>query len=315
MTPAPPILQTTSRIPLGSSEVWVSPLGIGTWAWGDRLFWGYGGQYRDEDLQAAFATCLEAGINFFDTAEVYGLGRSEQLLGQFASGQSLVMASKFMPYPWRFAPQSLRDALRHSLQRLGLDCLDLYQIHWPIPLLAIEVWVEALADVVEAGLARAVGVSNYSADQMRRAHAVLQARGIPLASNQVQYSLLHRQPERDGVRQACQELGVTLIAYSPLGMGLLTGKYNPERLPAGPRRWTAATKLAQVKPLLDAMQPIATHHGKSLAQVALNWTIAKGSLPIPGAKNARQAAENAGALGWSLTAEEVGALDQASQDF
>jgi aryl-alcohol dehydrogenase-like predicted oxidoreductase len=208
---------------------------------------------------------------------------------------------------------SLRRALEGSLRRLGVDQVELYQIHWPNPPVSIETWADALAHVIEAGLARQVGVSNYSAGQMRRAFVTLARRGAPLASNQVEYSLLQRAPERNGVMSACAELGVRLIAYSPLGQGLLTGKYTPDNPPPGVRGWSSRDKLARARPLLRLLREIGEAHGdKTPAQVALNWTICKGALPIPGARDARQAEENSGALGWRLSAEEVAALDAAS---
>jgi aryl-alcohol dehydrogenase-like predicted oxidoreductase len=205
-------------------------------------------------------------------------------------------------------------ALRRSLTRLGLPRVDLYQLHFPMGLLSVERRMDALAGTVEAGLARAVGVSNYPATDLRRAHAALARRGIPLASNQVHYSLLHRRPERDGVLAACRELGVTLIAYSPLEMGLLSGKYGPGRPPPGARGLRAgARRLATMQPLLGALRAIGEAHGKTPAQVALNWLIAQGTVPIPGAKSATQARDNAGALGWRLTAEESETLDRLSK--
>ncbi len=304
-------------IPLGSSELRVSPLGVGTWAWGDRLFWGYGrGGYTDADLEAAYQVSREAGINFFDTAEIYGRGRSERLLGQFVrdAGDHVVVASKFFPYPWRWRRGSLPRALRGSLDRLGLDRVDLYQIHWPYPPVPIETWMAGLADAVEAGLARTVGVSNFDPDQTRRAHAALSKRGVSLVSNQVQYSLLHRQPERDGLLALCRDLDVTLIAYSPMAMGVLTGKYAPDNPPPGLRgRRYKRELLEQIQPLVAQLREIGRAHGGATpAQVALNWVICKGAVPIPGAKNARQAEENVGALGWHLADEEVAALDAAS---
>jgi aryl-alcohol dehydrogenase-like predicted oxidoreductase len=305
-------------ITLGSSELRISPLGIGTWAWGDRLFWGYGrGGYTDADLEAAYQVSREAGINFFDTAEIYGRGRSERLLGGFvrAAGDNLVVASKFFPYPWRWRRASLVRALRGSLERLGLDRADLYQIHWPYPPVPIETWLVGLADAVEAGLARTVGVSNFSPDQTRCAHAVLAERGVPLASVQVQYSLLHREPELNGLLDVCGELNVTLIAHSPLAMGVLTGKYRPDNPPPGIRgRRYRRQSLAEIQPLMELLGQIGqAHDAKTPAQVALNWVICKGAVPIPGAKNARQAEENVGALGWRLADEEVAALDAASK--
>jgi len=306
-------------IPLGSTDVRIPPLGIGTWAWGDRLFWGYGHGYTDADLQAAFETSLEAGINFFDTAEIYGRGQSERLLGRFTYeiDKPVVIATKFFPYPWRLRRGSLMRALLGSLERLGMGQVDLYQIHWPFPPVSIETWMTALADAIEAGLTRAVGVSNYNVEQMRRAHAALAQRGIPLASNQVEYSLLRREPERSGLLDACRELNVTLIAYSPLGQGLLTGKYTPENPPPGVRRRRySRERLARVQPLVSLLREIGeTHGGKTPAQVAINWVICKGAVPIPGAKNERQARENIGALGWQLSDEEVMALDEASRDL
>jgi aryl-alcohol dehydrogenase-like predicted oxidoreductase len=291
-------------------------MGLGTWAWGDRVIWGYGNGYTDADLRAAFEASLAAGVNFFDTAEAYGWGRSERLLGQFirAAGRSVVVATKFVPYPWRLRRASLLRALRGSLDRLGMDQVDVYQIHLPLPPVSTEAWMDALADAVEAGLTRAVGVSNYNLTQMERAHAALTQRGVALASNQVEYSLLHRDPERNGVLTACHELGVTLIAYSPLAMGVLTGKYTPDNPMPGLRgRRFNRQRLARVEPLIELLREIGqAHGGKTPAQVALNWTIYKGAVPIAGAKNARQAEQNSGALGWELTADEVAALDAAS---
>jgi aryl-alcohol dehydrogenase-like predicted oxidoreductase len=303
---------------LGATEIEIAPLGIGTWAWGDRLVWGYGqGAYTDADLREVFDAALTAGINLFDTAEVYGLGRSETLLGQFIrqlSGQERpVVATKFMPFPWRWGKRALLRALRKSLRRLQLAYVDLYQIHWPLPPVSIETWMNALADVVEEGLTRAVGVSNYNVAQMERAHDALAQRGLVLASNQVEYSLLKRAPEFNGVLQRCQDLNVTLIAYSPLGMGLLTGKYTPDTPPSlGRRVRFNRAFLERVQPLLALMREIGETYEKTPAQIALNWTICKGAVPIPGAKTARHAEQNAGALGWQLTPEEVRALDDAS---
>lgn len=310
-------IATAERIALGSSDTQVSTLGIGAWAWGDRLVWGYKSGYNDADLQGAFQATLAAGINLLDTAELYGFGRSETLIGQFMrqSGQRPVIATKFTPLPWRFMKSQLISALRGSLRRLGMERVDLYQIHWPSPPGTIETWMDALADAVKAGLTRAVGVSNYSVEQMQRAHAALAKRGIALASNQVEYSLLTRDPERSGLLKLCHELNVTLIAYSPLAMGLLTGKYTPDNPPRGVRgRWYKPPYLAQIQPLIALLREIGqAQGGKTPSQVALNWLICKGTLPIPGAKNVRQVQDNAGALGWRLTDDQVAVLDAAEE--
>jgi aryl-alcohol dehydrogenase-like predicted oxidoreductase len=225
------------------------------------------------------------------------------------------VATKFFPFPWRLSKAALLRALRGSLERLNLQRVDLYQVHWPFPPMPVETWAEALAQVVQQGLARAVGVSNYSVDQMRRASAALAKRGLVLASNQVEYSLLKRQVELNGLLKTCQELGVTLIAYSPLAQGVLTGKYSPEHPLPGVRGWRhSRADLEKAQPLLHLMGVIGdAHGGKSVAQIALNWTICKGTVPIPGAKNATQAQDNLGALGWRLSEAEVAALDDASE--
>jgi aryl-alcohol dehydrogenase-like predicted oxidoreductase len=303
---------------LGGSEVEVSPLGTGAWAWGDRLTWGYGRDYGEGDCRGAFAASLGAGLTLFDTAELYGWGESERLLGRFIRERGLrpetaVVATKFFPYPWRLRHGDVVAALRGSLGRLGLPRVDVYQLHVPLPVFSVERRMDALAETVQAGLTRAVGVSNYNAADLRRAHAALARRGIPLASNQVHYSLLHRSPERNGVLAACRELNVTLMAYSPLEQGLLTGKYGPGRPPPARRR-RAAPRPEALGRLVAALRAAGeAHGGKTPAQVALNWLLGRGALPIPGAKRPDQARDNAGALGWRLTPEEVETLDRLSR--
>jgi len=308
----------TNSPSLGPNGPQIGVLGIGTMAWGARLLWGYGRDYADIDLRAAFEIALSAGITFFDTAEIYARGLSERLLGQFVreAGVDVVVATKYFPFPWRFGSRSVVKALRRSLERLGMKRVDLYQIHWPLPLVSIETLMEGLADAVEEGLTKTVGVSNYNVEQMRRAREALERRDVPLASNQVQYSLVHRRPETSGLLDECHELGVTLIAYSPLGQGVLTGKYTPDNPPPRMRRRRYNREsLAKLGPLIHLMHEVGETHGdKTPAQVALNWVIAKGALPIPGVKNARQAEENVGAIGWSLTQDEVAALDTAARE-
>lgn len=289
--------------------------GLGAWQWGDRLIWQYGQSYTDEDCRAAFIASIEAGIRFVDTAEVYGSGRSERLLGKFLeeTEQPVLVATKYFPFPWRLTKKSLIRALRGSLERLGVDSVDLYQIHQPFSLQPLDSLMEALAEAVQEGLARTVGVSNYNQTHLLRAYSALARKNVPLASNQVTYSLLNRSIENDGLLARCNELGVRVIAYSPIEKGLLTGKYSPENPPPGIRGQRYSGLLPKIGPLLKLMTEIGQEHGgKSKAQVALNWCMCKGTMPIPGAKNAAQAEENAGALGWKLTEDEVKKLDQAS---
>jgi aryl-alcohol dehydrogenase-like predicted oxidoreductase len=311
---------------LGASGIVVPPMGVGVWSWGDKSFWGYGQDYTREDVTLAYKACLDTGLNFFDTAEMYGRGESERILGKCIreDGRPVIIASKFAPLPNRLSARSLLEALDASLERLNVKTMDLYQIHWPYSLIGVDALMDALAQAVHSGKVRAVGVSNYGAKLMRRAHARLARHDIPLASNQVHYNLIHRKPEKNGVLDACRELNVALIAYSPLEQGLLTGKYRIVAGQAisvtGPRRFTPAFRTSQrrkIEPLLQTMEDIATTHSKTVGQVALNWLLSKDEciIPIPGAKNVRQASENAGAIGWRLTSEEFKRIDLASQPF
>jgi aryl-alcohol dehydrogenase-like predicted oxidoreductase len=308
-----------TQIRLGQSPVMIPPMGVGAWAWGDRFFWSYGGEYAEPDVRAAFRASVEAGLTFIDTAEGYGFGVSERLVGKFAAEVDgpLQIATKFFPYPWRLFASQLERALASSLARLGRQQVDLYQIHWPIPPRSVRTWVRGLARVAAQGLVRAVGVSNYDIGQMRAATEELAAAQVPLASNQLSYSLLDRGVERSGLKSACDDQGTTLIAYSPLAQGLLTGKYSVDKPPPGRRgRRVSEETLRRLPRLLDVMREVGeANGGRTLPQVALNWVMAKGAVPIPGAKNRLQATENAGALGWSLDANEVQALDEAASSI
>lgn len=307
----------TERLSLGNTDVRIPPMGVGTLAWGDRHLLGpVRGGYSEDDCWKAFEASLSAGIDFFDTAEVYGRGVSERLLGRFIRENSsqVTVATKFMTFPWRWTGRSVFRAIRGSLRRLGLPYVDLYQLHWPFPPISIERWMEGLADTVEEGLVRAIGVSNCNVEQMTRAQEALTRRGLTLATNQVQFSLLDCGAKRRALLAACLEMGVTLIAYSPLGMGMLTGKYTPQSPPRGFRRLRYGHRFSRMQPLFTLLKEMGdSHGGKTPGQVALNWVMCKGAVPIPGAKNDRQARENAGALGWKLKDDEVIALDEASQ--
>jgi len=297
-----------ARVPLGKSGVVVSPLGMGT------NLWGRAGNPRPE-LREVFDAALSRGISLFDTAEIYAGGGSERTVSLCLKGlqpgrERPAVLSKFFPLPWRLGKARLIDALRRSLDRLQLASLDVYLIHFPWSPVPIETWVDALADAVEAGLVRAVGVSNYNAAQVRRAHGVLASRDIPLACNEVELSLARQGVLGNGTLAVCRELGVTVIAYRPLALGRLTG-----RPPGSARGWRrlAAAGMRTDAPLAEVVREIGrAHGGKTPAQVALNWVLSKGALPIPGATSVSHLDENAGALGWNLTDGEVAALDRAS---
>lgn len=301
------------------------PLGLGAWAWGDSLFWGYNPK-NDAELNKVFDYAMTQQSNqkgskttLFDTAELYGLGRSESLIGEFAQKyppQQVQIATKFAPLPWRTKPQDVVKACEASVKRLGGRPIDLYQIHFPGAWSNAEYW-DGLAMAFDKGLVKAVGVSNYGVDALRACHAALAQRGIQLATNQIQMSLLYRYPLENGLAQACDDLGVKILSYSPLALGMLTGKYTPEHPPQGPRKVIFETlkSTPDYDSLLRTMKEIADGHegGEATqAQVALNWARAKGTYPIPGARTLQQVKSNYDALNWSLTEGEVKALDLAA---
>ena len=291
-------------------------LGIGTWAWGDKLVWGYGNSYSEADIREAFKVCVGGGIRFFDSAEVYGQGKAETILGELCAqeDEEFVTATKMMPFPWRLFHNSLKFALQNSLRRLRVNQVQLYQMHWPLPPVKVDTWMDRMAEVVDAGMVKAVGVSNYNLEQTITAHEALKKRGLRLASNQVEYHLLERRIEQNGLMEYCLEEGIKIIAYSPLAMGILTGKYTPENPPAGTRAAQYnRSYLEKIQPLIKTLIRIGNDaDGKSAGQVAINWCIQKGTLPIPGVKNAAQAVQNLGAIGWQLDAEEMALLDEVS---
>jgi aryl-alcohol dehydrogenase-like predicted oxidoreductase len=303
------------ELTLGKTGIKISPIGFGLMQWADYKATSTMDSNGNDVISKMYHTALQAGINFFDTAEAYGNGRSELLLGECLKhdSQKSIIATKFMPYPWRLNKKELRSALIKSLSRLGLDQIDLYQMHWPFPPVSIPTWMEAMAVVVEEGLVRSVGVSNYSVSQTQLAFETLAKHNILLASNQVKFNLLDQRPIRSGLVEVCSKLGVTIIAYSPLEKGLLTGKYTTERLPRGLLSWRYnKSMMKKISPLLKTLKEVTdAHENATPGQVALNWLVSKGAVPIPGARNLIQANENAGAMLWSLTEDEVDKLDYA----
>ena len=288
-------MQTTLLRPLGKTGVEVPAIGVGT----NR--WSYGA--NDAPVFETYRALVDAGGGFIDTAEVYGFGKSERLIGDCLrkDGRSAFVASKFAPFVARTSPRHLLSALDRSLARLGLARVDLYYVHVPFPFADLGGFADGLAEAVKSGKARHVGVSNFSAEQMRRVADRLARANIPLAANEVHYSLAHRNPETNGVLEACRELDVALVAYFPLASGRLAGapaEAKPDKLDAVRR----------------ALADIAQAHQATPSQVALNWLLARDPhvIPIPGATKVHHAKANLGALDWRLTDEEFDALDAAS---
>ncbi len=312
---------------LGATGLEVSPIGLGV-----MQFSGNRGIFRwvfpdlpQKEMTAIVRTAVDGGINWFDSAEIYGRGWSEQGLarGLKAAGipdHAVVIGTKWLPL-FRTAgniPHTIEDRLRY----LDGYTIDLYMVHQPVSFSSIEAQMDAMADLVEAGKIRHVGVSNFNPTQMRRAHAALQKRGLPLAVNQVQYSLVHRAIETDGTLEAARELGVTIVAWSPLGRGILSGKYHQDPALLGTKaigwRMMLQRRLEPSRRLVEALQAIASRYEVTAAQVALNWLIhARGEIvvAIPGASTVSQAAQSAGAMSFRLSAEEIQELDSLSQAF
>ncbi len=303
---------------LGRSDITVSRLCVGTWQWGSRFVWGYGRAYGKQDVCAVHSEAGRSGVNFFDTAELYGWGNSERLLGGCIAGDRgsppPVIATKFTPM-LRWRKGSLAAALAGSLSRLGLEKVGLYQMHQMDGIRNIPKWMDAMADAHGEGLIGAVGVSNYYPDAMASAIDSLRKRGLRLSSNQMHFSLLFRRHERNGLLRMCRENGVTVLGYMPLAWGVLAGKFSRENPPRGfIRHRIVSRKLVEKSaPLLKLMKDIASNgKDRTVSQVALNWAIAKGVIPIVGVKTLRQAREDFGALEWSLSPAEVAELDAAS---
>ncbi|MGC9505513.1 aldo/keto reductase [Baaleninema sp.] len=299
-------------------------MGCGTWAWGNRLLWGYD-ESMDSQLQAVFNLCVGNGVTLFDTGDSYGTGRlngrSETLLGRFAreclaaNRNSICIATKLAPFPWRLTREAMISACEASAQRLGRN-VDLVQMHWSTANYAP--WQEpplldGLADLVDRGWVKGVGLSNYGPKRLQKVYRRFRDRGVPIQTLQVQYSLLSTYPVTElGLKDLCHELGIQLIAYSPLALGMLTGKYSEKQLPRGLRGVLFKQILPGARPLLGCLEAIARSRQKTMSQVALNWCIAKGTIPIPGAKTLSQAQQNIGALGWQLDTGEVAELDKAA---
>ncbi len=337
---------------LGASGVSVPVMGVGT------MLWLPGKDLSEESLFAAYQTCIEKGLTLFDTAEIYGNGTSERLLGKFQKqdGRPIQIATKFAP-PSKMnplqqkracdidSPDALREALDASLKRLDRDCIDLYQMHMPPRNGSIPAYMDVMAQAVQEGTVRAVGVCNFSKEQIEEAASALERHGIPLATAMVGYNILRRYPETNGVFEVCRQHGITVIPYAPLAEGTLTGKYRSgkhvplqyavtsyfghlnitgerndgtsllQRIFSKPRE----VDIQRMEPLMQVMDEIAHDHGKTIAQVALNWLLttqdAEGVhvLPIPGTKKEKQAIDNAGAADWKMTPAERARICEAEQ--
>jgi len=347
----PPDLFKSNSVKVGkvrAGPIEISAIGCGTWSWGNKLLWNYDTS-QDEEIYQAYKAVRQAGVSVFDTADSYGTfdlnGRAEILLGQFERRlQSELLskkndsffsnfinidsikssnnpppqqvATKFAPYPWRITRNTMISAAKASLKRLEQDKLALAQLHWSTanyqPFQERALW-EGIADVYDEGLCEAVGVSNYGPNQLAKFSKRMDERNVPLATAQIQYSLMTYKDSKP-MKDVCDDIDCTLISYSPLCLGLLTCKYDIDNLPpaGNPRRQLFRELLPGAQPLLNLLKAVATEYGKSPSQVAINWTICKGGVPIPGCRDLKQAAENMGSVGWMLKNDAIEELDQVA---
>ena len=269
---------------LGSTGMEISRVGLGAWAIGGAEYdWGWGDQ-DDDDSIAAIHRALELGVNWIDTAAQYGFGHSEQVVGRAHRGPRPAAVRLHQGRPARgpepddacraLKRDSLRREIEGSLARLGLDAIDLYQIHWPIPDEEIEEGWTTLVELKEEGLARHIGVSNFSVEQLRRAQAI-----APVETLQPQYSLLDREAEEE-ILPFCEEEGIGVIVYSPMASGLLTGKMTRERIESLPDNdWRRRSErfqepqLSRNLELVERLERVAERHGVSPGAVAVAWTL------------------------------------------
>jgi len=310
---------------LGRTGIPITPIGLGVmqFAGGKGVFKFMFHDISPADMNAIIQAALAGGINWFDTAEMYGMGKSEQGLSNAlkdagVADEDVLIATKWSPF-FRTAG-NISKTIGDRLRFLDGYTIDLYQVHQPNSFSSPEAEMNAMADLVEAGKIRTVGVSNFSAERMRRAHAALQKRGLPLASNQVEYSLWKRSIETNGILETAKELGISIIAWGPLASGLLSGKFHhdPDLLAQAPlgRRNILSRKIEKSRPLVEALTEIGITNDASPSQVALNWLIhSQGDtvVAIPGASKVKHAQESAGAMQFKLTEEEMERLDIISQ--
>lgn len=313
--------------PLGKTDIAVTPIGLGAmeFAGGQGYFRFILSPVAPETQDAVVKVALDAGINLIDTAEIYGSGYSERAVarGLKAAGTTpgdVIITTKWFPLLKRAT--SIRTSAEQSTQRLDPYPIDLYLVHQPFSVSSIKTQMNAMADLVESGTIRAVGVSNFSQDRMVKAHDALSDRGIPLAANQIHFSLLKRGIETNGVLETAQELDVTIMAYTPLGQGVLTGQLhqNPEMLDRMPRlrRYRLRRQLKKTQALIETLEAIASEHDVTAAQIALSWTTTYHGdtiIAIPGATKPYQAEQNAGAMRISLSSEQMEAISTLSHDL
>ena len=290
----------------------------GAWSWGDKGTW----HWSDDEMGAlneGWQLCVKKGLTWVDNAQAYGSGRSEQIHGNLLKGlprEQFIIQTKWYVVPDNTTnilhPSSAPERmLKQSLERYGVDYVDIYLVHGHIHASSISQVAKRLAHCVDQGITKCVGVANYSVDDMLQMRDALAKYGVPLATNQCEFSILRRLPETDGMLKACQEHDIVFQSYSSLAQGRLTGKYTKDNPPPKEYRFSSYP-VEELQPTLEVLQDIAKSRNVPQSAVALNYNISKGVIPVVGFRKLQQVEENAQALGWRLSNEEIQRLDSVS---
>tara|TARA_R110002003_G_scaffold325_4_gene18788 strand:+ start:12741 stop:13862 length:1122 start_codon:yes stop_codon:yes gene_type:complete len=300
-----------------NGDVRAPPICTGAWSWGDKATWHYSPE-EFPAIKAAWRHCVSKGINFIDTAQVYGTGESEVICGKLIKDMprdSYIMQTKYYVVPQLkdvlHPADAPRRKLETSLKNLGLEYVDIYLVHGPIHVQSIATIAKSMADCVDRGMARAVGVANYSTEDMLTMENELAKYGVPLAINQVEFSVLRRLPELSGLLQTCKSRNIVLQSYSSLAQGRLTGKYTAANPPPKEYRFSSYD-MKHVEPVNAVLKQIADRRGVGISAVALNYNLCKGITPVVGVRKVQQAQENCAALEWRLANEEIKMIDGVS---
>lgn len=287
---------------------------LGTWSWGTGAVGGdqvFGNRLGENELREVFDTAMKEGLNLWDSAVVYGMGASEDILGAFArtcQREEIILSTKFTPQIAQEAEDPMALMCEGSLERLGTDYIDIYWIHNPAD---VEKWTPCLIPLVKSGKVKRVGVSNHNLAELKRAEEILSEEGVHISAVQNHYSLLYRSSEEGGILDYCKENGIDFFAYMVLEQGALTGKYDTKHpLPEGSQRGdTYNPILPQLEELIGTMKKIGEKYSASVSQIAIAWAVAKGTLPIIGVTKPSHVVDAAKAAQISLTADEMAELE------
>jgi len=300
---------------IGDTNVKASQIGLGTWQFGSKG-WGFGTDFNKADAILIVHKALELGINVIDTAEVYGQGKSEKIIGEAIrdyNREKLIISTKFFPKAIR--PSAVVRALNKSLKRLQTDYIDIYLIHWPTPWI-VGRFLNHMEKMVDEGKIRHIGVSNFSLKRLQNAQKKIHRHRVQV--NQVNYSIAKNKAAKDLLPYTQREK-ITIMAYSPLAQGWLSGKYSAGNSPKGIRRTNRLFSRRNFKrgePLLSIIREIAEDHQVTMAQIALNWVTKNSSvIAIPGAKNLAQLEGNVGSFEFELTNDEINRIEKALKEF